>query len=214
MTGLAVLIPFKAAEPKSRLSDVLKPSQRRKFAELMLEDLLSALQSAGLLTASFVVSSDRAALALATRSGAGTISEPSDLGFNSAVTRAMKKVRGADDFMVLPADLPALSPADLELALSFRAQGIDIVLSPSRRFDGTNLLIFSRGGRVALSYDRNSFWNHLASAARRGRSLAVCCAPGLTFDVDSPEDLRALASLRINSRSRAFATKAHPEWVS
>ena len=214
MTGFAVLVPFKAARPKSRLSGILSEAARREFAELMLGDVLSALDSAGLLSRCFVISSDRKARSMADSSGAARISQPHDLGVNSAVSWGMERLEDIDEFMVVPADLPTLSRDELELALSIHEQGLAVVIAPSRHFDGTNLLIFPRSSRIRLSYDKNSFWNHVASAARRGTSLAVCCAPGLTFDVDSVDDFKLLARLRTKRASVEFARKEQARWAS
>ena len=214
MTGFAALIPFKATGAKSRLSGMLSEEARREFAELMLGDLLSAFDSAGQLARCFVISSDRRALSFARSSGAGAVPQPTDLGVNSAISLGMRRLENIDEFMVVPADLPALTRDELKLALSIHSQGLAVVIAPSRHFDGTNLLIFSRAGRIRLSYDKNSFWNHVASAGRGGLSLAVCCGPGLTLDVDSIADFKALARLKINRASVAFAKKEQARWAS
>ena len=208
MTGLAVLIPFKATGAKSRLSPVLSTQSRRELAELMLLDVLDAFAAAGLLRRCFVVSSNGRALSLAEEAGATALEESSDRGVNSAVEWGMEKEAGAEEFMVVPSDLPLLRGSEIRDAYSFRAAGIDVVVSPSRRFDGTNLLLVSRSRPVSLSYDKNSFWNHIGAAAEAGRTLAVNSGMGFLFDVDTPADLVALASLRINRRSVAFARKA------
>jgi 2-phospho-L-lactate guanylyltransferase len=208
LKGLRVLIPFKAAGPKSRLSTLLSPKQRRKFAQLLLLDVLGACSGAGLLDKCSVISSDRRALSLAEKSGASGLAEPSDKGVNSAVEWGVKIEKEIDEFMVLPSDLPLLRPSELRHALGLRLSGFGLVLSPSQSFDGTNLLIFSRRERIRLSYDSDSFWNHLKEAAKNAPRLAVFNGRGVLFDVDTPADFALLARQRTNSPSAAFARKA------
>jgi 2-phospho-L-lactate guanylyltransferase len=171
----------------------------------MLKDVLGALKKAGLADSSYVVSSDQAVLAYAGKLGTRTIPDMKDSGVNSAVETATRRIRGAADFLVLPADLPTIGPADLEEILELRAGGIDVGIAPSLAFDGTNALLFPAESGFPLSYDRNSFWNHLASAARMRVSVGVCTRVGLMFDVDSPEDLIRLAASGSGSTSAEFA---------
>jgi len=208
LTALRILIPFKAAGVKSRLSGLLNEAQRQKFAELLLLDVLCACSVAGLLGKCSVISSNRRVLSLAEKSGATGLSEPSDRGVNSAVELGVKKEKGADEFMVLPSDLPLLGASELSQVLTLRSSGINVVLSPSHTFNGTNLLIFSRFEKIKLSYDSDSFWNHLRDAARRKLRVAVFTGRGALFDVDTPADFALLASLSTNRRSAAFARRS------
>jgi 2-phospho-L-lactate guanylyltransferase (CobY/MobA/RfbA family) len=102
--------------------------------------------------------------------------------------------------MVAPSDLPLLRKSEIKTAVSYRSQGVDVVISPSRAFDGTNLLLFSKSRPIDLSYDKDSFWNHVQSSAAKGLRLAVYTGPGFIFDIDSPADLADLADL---ARTRA-----------
>jgi 2-phospho-L-lactate guanylyltransferase len=210
---MAVLIPFKADRRKSRLSRVLDPNQRNRLAELMLADVLGVFRRADLLSRCYVVTSDEKVLALVRKLGARTIAEPRDEGVNGAVGMGVRTLIGNRDFMVVPSDLPLLTPDEVGTALALK-RGFDCVVSPSRSFNGTNLLIFSGGTALALSYDSDSFWNHVSGAARKGLSLAVYCGEGVLSDVDTPEDLRALSHVRRRIPSVEFAKEALKKRVS
>ncbi len=209
----AVLVPFKAKEGKSRLSSALSLAGRRTLSELMLLDVLKTVGAAGLLRRCVVVSSDPRALSIATRSGASTLREPSDRGVNAAVKWAMKSIKKEDRFMVLPSDLPLLNSRELRTATRLGSR-FGCVISPSKSFNGTNLFIFSRKTGLALSYDSDSFWNHVRGAARNSSTLAVYSGRGVLFDVDSADDLEELAKARINTPSVEFARKAISSRVS
>jgi 2-phospho-L-lactate/phosphoenolpyruvate guanylyltransferase len=208
LTPLAVLVPVKSSGPKSRLSGVLSAQERREFGELLLGEVLKTLRRAGLLGVSYVVSSDRRILELSKKLGSGTITEPQDAGVDSAVTRGIEEARFPDSVLVLPSDLPFIKASEIRHLLELGSLGLDVVLVPSSAFDGTNALLFKTTSGFALSYDDNSFWNHLKGAARKGLSVGVCSEPGLMFDVDSPADLGFLAHSKSDRVPSVFARRA------
>ncbi len=213
MKSPAIVVPFKSKNSKSRLSSVLEPSARRRFAKIMLSEVLAVVREARLISRCYVVSSDATALSVAKLSGASPVLERSDKGVNAAIARTMNLLKDEDRFLVIPSDLPLLKPKELRHALSLGSQ-FRCVLSPSRSFDGTNLFLFSRKDDIALSYDSNSFWNHVDEAAKKGASLAVYSGKGVVFDVDRADDLWELARARINTPSTRFAKKATSERAS
>ena len=204
MSETSVLIPFKAQGPKSRLASVLDQGKRRRLAELMLLDMLAVLRETKSISQTFVISSDVRARELSEESGARTVHEEKDSGVNAAVMGGLRAIGGTGDALVLPADLPLISAREIEAALSLK-RAVDCVLTPSRSFNGTNLLTFSARSPPKLSYDSDSFWSHLEGAARTGLRLAVLCSPGLMADVDVVEDLSALSQARRRSLSAEFA---------
>ncbi len=155
----------------------------------------------------YVISSGDEILQYARRLGAKGMSEERDAGVNSAVTRGIRRLGRPDSVLVIPSDLPFLRAADIREVAGLRKAGMDVVISPSHGFDGTNALAFSLSSGPRLSYDDNSFWNHLASAARKGLRTAVSCRPGLMFDVDSPEDFRRLAASSRDEPAVVFARR-------
>lgn len=175
---------------------------------MLLSSVLRALEDAAMLELTNVVTSDQEVLRLARRLGANGIPEAEDEGVNSAVYKGIKAVRSHDALLVIPSDLPLLRAADIREVARLRTAGMDVVVSPSQGFDGTNALAFSPSSGLELSYDNNSFWNHLASAARNGLNTAVSCRPGFMFDVDSPEDFHRLASARQHAPAVSFARRA------
>lgn len=207
MTETGVVIPFKGASRKTRLSTVLSQARRKEFTLLMLGEVLDAVAGTGLVAACYVVSPDQNALELARSRGANAVKEAANRGVDTAVTRGMRAA-GAEEILVIPADLPLLSSHDLERAMALKSEAADVVISPSQAFDGTNLLFFSNAKPIRLSYDRDSFWNHLENAALMKRSLAVYTGMGVLFDVDTARDLWKLAGAEIKGSSVAFAKEA------
>ncbi len=205
MRPVAVIVPFKAGNPKSRLSRAIGRRERGEVAMALLVDLLRTLSGIRKVRV-FVVTSDRRAKEASTKWGASVIVEETDGGVNAAFEAGLRRA-DRSDVIYLPADLPSLTPSDVSEILRLRSLGFDVVIVPSSHFDGTNLLSFSTKNPIALSFDDDSFWNHLESAGRKGLSVAVYSGRGARFDVDSPEDLRALARLRINRGSVSVAKR-------
>lgn len=207
MSELAVVVPVKSAG-KSRLSPVLSAAERRAVSLSMFRGMMGALAGAGVIGACRVVSSDNEVLSEAAALGARPVPEPSDRGVNAAVRAAMDATPEADEFLVLPSDLPLLTAADVSALLRLKADGPDVVLSPSLSFDGTNALLFPRVPGLSLSFDSDSYWNHLSAAAASGLSVGVCARKGIMFDVDSPDDLKALADAKVENESAELARAA------
>jgi 2-phospho-L-lactate guanylyltransferase len=206
LKSLVILIPVKSRGAKSRLSHQLTYSERRQLTLLMLKDLLAVFKMAELIKSCFVVSPDDEVLSIAQRSGAGAVREERDRGVNAAVARGMRDT-DSEDVMVIPSDLPFLVSSDLRRLLSLKSSGLNVVMSPSMGFDGTNALLFSRKKPIPLSYDNNSFWAHLESAGSSSLSVGIYSGPGVMFDVDSPEDFLALGKAKVKRRSVSFAKK-------
>lgn len=208
MNGLVVLIPFKSTNPKSRLAGVLSASQRRELSEKMLEDVLDAVSGAGLAGSCFVVTSSGNGARIAGRKGAGVVPEKGDLGVNSAVLEGMAAAGESGEFLVLPSDLPAVDASDIARIRSLKSSGLGVVISPSGKLDGTNALLFDGQRHPELSYDRDSFWRHIEGSARLALKVATYNGSGVTFDVDSPQDLSALIREDGDGAAREFARRA------
>ncbi len=207
MRNLAVLVPVKSSAVKSRLSGVLSESERREFALLLLSGVMSQLRRARLLQSTYVISSDKRVQDLAIATGASSILEARDRGVNSAVTLGIRESGSPSTVLVLPSDLPLVKASEIEHIIELKER-LDVVIVPSLSFNGTNALVLSGRRLMPLSYDHDSFWNHLGGGARKGLSMGVSSEPGLMFDVDSPSDFRALAHSGHRGPAAEFARKA------
>ena len=109
--------PFRRA--KSRLSPVMSKPLRAATARAMLSHTLDTLASCGLHLATCVISRDMTALDIARRRGSIALAE-SESGLNAALNQAREWTlsHGAQAILVLPADLPLLTPHDITAMLN------------------------------------------------------------------------------------------------
>jgi 2-phospho-L-lactate guanylyltransferase len=193
------IIPAKPyQEAKSRLAPVLTVTQREDLNRWLLRRTLRlAREVVGRVV---VVSRDRALLADAEAHGAWGLAE-AQAGLNPALAQAARfaRDRGATGLLVLPADLPRLTATDLECILSLG--GIHtagrkpahhsaslMVIAPCRHGTGTNALLVRPPGLIPFRFGPDSFAAHCAAARAAGVAPIIYRAPGVAFDLDTPED--------------------------
>jgi 2-phospho-L-lactate guanylyltransferase len=182
------LVPVKAlAEAKGRLAPAVGPLPRRLLAIAMFEDVVAALQAVPALAAPVVVSPDREVWRRADAMGCRVVEEPPGAGdLNGALTAAARRLGNGSPLLVVTADLPLASPAGLERVLAAARAPVAVV--PSADGGGTNVLAWRDPASFAPSFGPDSAARHLAvPGAVRVEE------PGLSLDVDTLEDLEAVA---------------------
>lgn len=209
----AVVAIRRLAEAKLRLAPALSPAARERLARLMLEDVLATLTRARRLAGALVVTPDPEAAAIARAAGATALAEPAapfapgpEAGLNAAFRAgaAAAEARGAAAVLLLPADLPTMTVAEVETLLA-AAAGPGVVLAPSADRRGTNALLLRPGGAMAPAFGPDSFARHCALATRAGLPLSVLRLPGAARDIDTPADLARLAARPSGGLARDFA---------
>ena len=183
---------------KSRLSGVLSQDQRTQLNRRLLEHTLSTLSEIQDIDHILVISRDPAALAIARNQGARTLLEEGSPHLNTALDRAtaLAKARSAHAVLILPADLPRISAADVNAVLRRGKTPPVVVLAPDRREDGTNALFIHPAGLIEYGYGPGSYQRHRERAAAAGAKLTIVTRPALGLDLDLPEDLQLLDGLQ------------------
>ena len=161
------VVPVKdTAQAKQRLAAVLSPAQRQDLALAMLADVLAALALVRDLAGILVVTADPAAAAIAGRHGARVVTEGARAGHTGAVAVAARQL-GRDGMLALPGDIPLVEPDDIRqliVAHGTGAQGAAFTIAPARDDRGSNAVLCSPAGAVALRFGADSFF----PASRRG----------------------------------------------
>ena len=201
--SVSVIIPVKELNgAKSRLSPILADQERNKFSLKMLEDVLVAVKPVEQIHQTTVISRDSTVLQVAKDFGAVPLKE-SETSLNQAVSEAISWCvgRGAERTLILPADIPLVTPGDLSQML-YLGKNSQMVISPSRDERGTNALLLTPPNACPTRYGPRSFQRHIREALRRKMSLHVLRSPRIAVDIDTVKDLPYFLSLN-DKRTKA-----------
>ena len=186
--GIAVIIAVRdVSTAKSRLGEQLDAGARQSLVIAMLDDLLAALRRAysGPI---LVVSPDAAYDPVATTHGAQLVGDPGE-GLNQAFLTALASASeaGAHSALLLPGDLPHVSPEDLASVLDgFGKPGV--VLVPSSD-GGTIALGLHPLDVIAPRFGERSADRHRDAAAAAAVHLNELTPPSMQVDIDTLADL-------------------------
>ncbi len=216
MTAVHVLVPVKGLRlAKTRLAHALEPDLRGDLVVAMLVDTLAAVGGVdGAIPT--VVTSDPDVAEVASAHGARLLPDPAgapgpdDHGsaarLNAALGAAAATVRARDpwtDLIALQADLPALRSTELASALA-EARRAGRAMVPDHGGDGTTALLHCTPDTPL----RPAFGP--ASAARHAASGALVLTgdrPGLRHDVDTVDDLVAVARIGAGAATSAMLAR-------
>jgi 2-phospho-L-lactate guanylyltransferase len=175
---MRAVVPFDATAPKTRLAPVLDSTERRAFAERMLQDVVAAVEAAGgvpQVVATGPVDVDCPAATV----------RVDDRPLSAVVNDAIDRTLGdGEPLAVVVADLALATPA--ALSRLFEAEG-DVVVAPGRGA-GTNALVV-RTSDFHVDYHGTSFLDHLDIARAAGTAPTVVDSFRLATDIDEPADL-------------------------
>lgn len=201
---IVALIPVKAlARGKQRLQSLLSAEERHLLSKTMLEDVLSVLTTFPLFDRTFVITSDSEAATLGRQYGAGVIKEARQVRQSLSVEAAAPICRqmGAEAMLMLPLDVPQVTPGDLARIVEKGTASPGIVLVPSRDRLGTNALLARPPDAIPFRFGYDSFRAHQREAEARNLPCEVCELPNLALDIDEIEDLHAFLERPGRTRS-------------
>jgi 2-phospho-L-lactate guanylyltransferase len=208
MPTIAIL-PIKTfEEAKRRLRHHLSPGERHALAEAMFADVLIALRRATAVASVIVVSADHVAQQIAAGYGAGVV-EDLNRGHNPAATLGVNAAlkTGADRVLLVPGDVPALDPSEIDALLARTAPPRSALIVPDRHGSGTNGLLLTPPDAMASSFGPDSRKRHEAEATAANLEVEVVEVPSLGMDVDTVEDLEALQDRLAHSHGGAARTR-------
>jgi 2-phospho-L-lactate/phosphoenolpyruvate guanylyltransferase len=204
------IVPVKRFEnAKTRLSSMLDTEDRIRLSSLMLEDTLQILSVAPSLTQVIIVSADKRADEIATKHGAKFLHEEKENGVNSAVALAdgyCIEKEAADATIVIPHDLPLLDSIVISKACELaEKEGTCIVICPSVRYDGTNMLLRKPPSVIGTFYETDSYNMHVRTAIKLGIPVKPLLSKSLMYDIDTPEDaLQLIKGENVAAKSLEF----------
>ena len=184
--GCCALIAIKErTQCKSRLQQQLTAEQRLALVRRMLTAVITAAQGAHSVAQVIVLSPERDAVA-----DEVPVLADSGLGLNEALLQARRALQamGCRELVVLPADLPNVTGAEIDRLVRAGRRG-GFAIAPDVAQSGTNALCLATAQPFQFKFGFGSRQLHLREALRLGLKPRTVNAPGLAFDIDTPADL-------------------------
>lgn len=190
------------AGSKSRLGAVLDAEEREELALRLATLTIRAALEARRVDETIVVTPDDTVRDLALSLGARPIRQRAG-GLNRGIDVARDEAlaAGADAILILPIDLPDITPDAVDAV----AAALDdprrplVAIVADRHGRGTNALLIAPADAIEPCFGGDSHAAHVAAAEAAGALLMELGGP-LQVDVDTPDDLLlAEASLRAPS---------------
>lgn len=201
-----VVIPVKPfTYAKQRLAHLLQEGERAELARVMLGDLLGTLALCERVTGVLLVGQPAALGELAQRHGCEVLAEQ-ERGLSRAVAQAAVNLaaRGMSSMLMLPGDVPLAGVQEIDTLIARHEQAGGVTLVSDREGFGTNALAVDLPCRVPFLFGRESFAAHCAAARAAGLALQALDLPGISFDIDLPEDLRDLMSYDSDAQTLTY----------
>ena len=203
---VGVIIPVKRLrDSKKRLSSVLSKSERSKLVKAMFFDVLKAIKNANCIDEILVVTPDNELIELAKIAGISYLKENRNNGVNAAVFKGNKYFmqKNINTTLVIPADIPLIDKVCIEEIVNL-SKKYQIVITPSLKGDGTNILARNPPNILETFYDEDSFHQHLVKIKENKLQFTVFRKFSLMLDIDSPEDLVQLKDKKNNLKTHAI----------
>ena len=187
---VVAIVPVGTLEgAKSRLGATMDAEERRDFASILARRTVAAARATPGVVETLVVTPDDEVRELAIELGARPIRQRRH-GLNEGLreARAEALASGAEAILIVPTDLPAVSPASLGAVIAALGVPPAVVIVPDRHGRGTNVLALAPPDVIDVCFGGDSREAHARAAARAGVSYRELDGP-LGLDVDTPDDL-------------------------
>jgi 2-phospho-L-lactate/phosphoenolpyruvate guanylyltransferase len=210
MRTIAILPVKSFGAAKQRLGGLLGSGSRQALAQAMFSDVLGSLRHVDGLDAVAVVTADRVAESAALGERVQVLRDTEQAGQSPAALIGIRYALagGYDRVLLVPGDTPLLDPGEVAALLRDASEReLGVVIVPDRHGTGTNALLLSPPDAIEPSFGPDSFERHVGLAEAAGAAVAVEQVPTLMHDVDTPDDLAALAAILDGRRGHAAATR-------
>lgn len=210
MRTIAVL-PIKSfGAAKQRLGAALRGGSRNLLAQAMFFDVLASLRRARRLEAIAVVTDDHEIEAILRGDPVTVLHDHAGAGQSAATRIGIEHAASAgfERVLLVPGDTPLVDPRAIDDLLErSRAQELDVVIVPDRHGEGTNGLLMAPPDALDPSFGPGSLNRHVEAARAAELEHRVEEVESLVTDVDTPEDLAAIAEVLDERRGVAPRTR-------
>jgi 2-phospho-L-lactate guanylyltransferase len=203
------IVPLKSLDrAKMRLTGVLTRAECSALSLHMAEDVVGALTGSGCFSNVGILTADPALANLAERFDCRILQEqPSrDWQQNLALAACELAAGGTKTLVVVPGDLPDLTPPDVDLLLARHAGDVTVV--PAARDGGTNALVMTPPDAMGFLFGPDSAKRHVEAARRAGYRVATLVLEAFAHDIDTPGDLGRLCQSARSSATRIYLERS------
>lgn len=197
MRTIAIL-PIKSFDAaKRRLAGTLGAGARQALVQAMFQDVLAVLRRIGELDAIAVVTRNPDVERAARGDGVAVLADRDEDGHSEAASIGIRHAleHGFERALLVPGDTPLLDAGEVGALLREAADdGTGVVVARDRHGTGTNALLLRPPTAIAPAFGPGSCERHRELARVAGVSCRVEEVPSLALDVDTPEDLDAVAA--------------------
>ena len=169
------------------------------FSEAELEELnrelfegtFTKLQETSEIDKILVVSREENALDWCTSHGGIALLEDNPSSLNSAIAKAQIYVgnAGGGRILILPSDLPLMTPKDLGKLINLSNGEKKLVVVPDHYQSGTNALLISDPDLIQPCFGFGSFRKHTRQALEKNAELVVYLNENIQWDLDTSLEL-------------------------
>ena len=203
------LLPVKNPQnAKRRLGGFLSAEQRENLARILYKQTLAALCQAEGIDRVAVVTNDSDIAEHARRSGTLVFEEDEQVSHSISADAACLRAShlGATTVLLVPIDVPLVTPADFSRLAAAARPGLIVV--PSADGTGTNAMARTPPDVIESRFGPGSCRAHLDQARRKNVPSDILRLPGLMFDIDTPEDVAELLASSHAGEVTAFLRNA------
>jgi 2-phospho-L-lactate guanylyltransferase len=205
MNEVWALVPVKApAASKTRLSSILQPKECASLSRAMFMDVFATLAATSRVSHIVVLTDDDEVAMLAEQLGHTVVRDECDGELCAGLNTAARYIadQGANTMLVVPGDMPTITPQDIEQLLERHQGGLS--LCPAIRDGGTNALVCSPPDAMPFQFGKDSAKKHLAAATDRGLTATRLPLQAFFRDIDIPDDLNWLSNQQSQSNTLRF----------
>ncbi len=179
---------------KTRLASLLGVDARAALSRRLFGRVLDAALGTFPADRILVVTKDSLLLALMRGQGLHAL-EDADGGVNPALALGCRHAaeRGARSIVMLSADLPNVTTADVAALRAAISDAPGCVIAPDEQERSTNALALAPPDPDFFQFGPGCFQAHIKAAKTRKLPVRVLRRPGLAVDLDTPESYRRFA---------------------
>ena len=116
--------------------------------------------------------------------------------------------KNIDAMCLFPADIPLAKASEFAHLVSCHSDPRGMTIVPSHDQGGTNCLILSPPNLLPFCFGADSYAKHLRQALKLNLSCRTKFSDGISLDVDTPSDLRAISMRPTQTLTQNYLEKS------